>query len=40
VTYSDGHAITDTASALYTVSEVLAKHAGSEHGDMERVLMV
>lgn len=40
VTYTDGHQATDTARGLYLVGEVLAKHAASEHGDMERVEMV
>lgn len=39
ITYSGGHIVEDTVTAIYLVSETLAKHAGSEHGDMVRVVM-
>lgn len=40
VTYSDGEEVTDTAPGLHALVEVLTKHTNSEHGDMERVVMV
>lgn len=40
ITYDDGHTAKDFATAIYLVSETLAKHVCSEHGDIVRIEIV
>jgi hypothetical protein len=40
VTHEDGHVAKDACSDFDTMNETLSRHAGSEHGDITRIVMV